>query len=91
MVRRAVDCGHHGVYEGPGVLITGSQTASIPRNAAGFTNPERPSRLLVRCSQMLQPHVDFGSAHHVREQAEGSRDEVDAEPCFKHAADRGGR
>src|ERR1700730_3826362 len=40
---------------------------------------------------MLPPHVDLRPGHHVREQAEGSREEVEAEPRFKHAANRGDR
>ena len=38
-----------------------------------------------------EPHVDLGPGRHVREQAEGSRDEIEAEPRDQHAADRGDR
>src|SRR5206468_3653741 len=44
-----------------------------------------------RPAHALQPRVDLGPGRHVREQAEGSRDEVEAEPRLKDAADRGNR
>jgi hypothetical protein len=72
---------------GNSVSRSGWTAGSTCRLASGTSRRRR--RICARTKARSEPHVDLGPGRHVREQAEGSRDEVEAEPRFSHAADRG--